>query len=143
MHLADLEKLSVQDRVKANYKISPKDPDATAARTCLENTEDDPAIVQPVNSKNVKPYVIAVANKDIEESQSLNAETKRIIMNVRGKVDTIVRFAFVENDTDNGNDYFEIDPGGFIDLDKINFTGKTIYFRTNKDSRIIQILEFS
>lgn len=141
--MVDINKLSIQDRVKAAYKQSPKDADATAKRACLENTESDPAIVQPVDSKNVKPIVVDIPNKDTETSQVLSAGTRRIIMNVRGKVDTIVRFAFVENDTDDGNPYFEIDPGGYIDLDKINFTGKTIYLRTDKDARIIQILELS
>ncbi len=139
--MVDINKLAVQDRVKKSYKESPKDPNETAARTCVENTESDPAIIQPVDSKNVKIYVLDIPNKNIETSQTLNAGTRRIIMNVRGKVDTIIRFAFVANDTDDGNDYFEIDPGGFIDLDKINFTGKTIYVRTDKDSRKIQIIE--
>jgi len=139
--LADLEKMAVQDRVKRAYKESTKDPDATTKRTCVENDTDNPIPTADVHSKNVKIYTheITPVKVDVEQSQALLDGTRRVIIRVRKYVNTTLKVSFVSGGT-NTDEHVEINPGGYLDLDGLNFIGKTIYFQADKSGRKIEIL---
>lgn len=47
--MVDITKLAVQDRIKKAYKESPKDPNETAKRVCVENNVTDPIPVEIVD----------------------------------------------------------------------------------------------
>jgi len=142
----DLDKLAIQDRVKNAYRIDPDDPNKTVKKTLVGNPETDPVPIENVDSKEPKIYIhpIGSGDENTEKSQLLTNGTRRIIIKVRKKVDTTLRVAFVENGTNNLTDEFmQIEPGGFLDLDGLNFIDKTVYFQSDKSDRTIEILELS
>lgn len=142
--MADLERLAVEDRVKASYRISPKDINKTVQAVLIENGIDEPFPIEDAHSKNINIYEIEIGAGDAgaEKSQVLSDGTRAIIMNVRKKVDTILRVAFNPGETSSGP-YYEIDEGSPFILKKVNLIGKTLYVQGDKDNRTIQIIELS
>lgn len=139
--MGDLDKKSIQDRIKQAYRNAPGDDDKTVKATVIENDTANPAPVEDVHSQNVKIYNLTVdpGDENSELSQALINGARQLIIRVRKKVDTTVKVSFEANGTTTG-DYWEIESGGYLEIKKINLIGKTLYYNADKPNRTIEIL---
>jgi hypothetical protein len=139
--MADINKLAVQDRVKANYKISPNDPDATTARTCIENPPGDPVNVtfSGLIATNAKIYNLSLPTAGDEESLNVSNDSKQFLIRLRGIAE--LRLATVSGET--ATNYFTIPKGATLTFDSVDFDSKTLYFRSDKANQTVEIIEFT
>jgi len=139
--MADLDKLAVQDRVKAGYKISPKDPDATTKRVCVENPANDPVNVtfSGLISTNAKIYNLALPTANNEESINVSNDSKQFLIRLRGIAE--LRFGTVSGET--ASNYFTIPKGATLTFDSVDFDSKQLFFRSDKAGQTVEIIEFT
>ena len=112
-----------------------------ALRVFIVNDSSTPFAVT-AGAENILITNIISPAINTELNKSLSGNLKKII--VRSRKLTTIRIAFTPNGTaDSGagaNKYIEIPEGGYLSLDPLNFTGKTLYYRTDK-ARTIEITE--
>jgi len=109
-------------------------------RVVVKNTAGDPANVSFTPSPSaITIYNKAVPSADTEVSQSINSNTRQLIIRARGN--TVIKFSFVA--TESGTKFTTIPVGSSLSLDNINLSSATIYLQTSKASQIVEILEIT
>jgi hypothetical protein len=91
-----------------------------------------------VAGKTPTIYNKVVALKDVEESVALSANTKRFTIRVRGT--SQLKLAFTSGES--GTKFVTIPMHATYFEDNVDFTG-TLYFQTNRDAQIVEIVEWT
>jgi hypothetical protein len=97
-----------------------------------------PKDVSVQGATDCKITVFNVIDANTEYSLALQANLKKIRIRCRESAE--IKYTFTE--LESGTDSFTIFRGTVDEIDNLSFTGKTIYFQSNKNSVTIEIAEF-
>jgi hypothetical protein len=124
----------------------PDDPNIERAHTFarVDNPASDPIPVTGAVTVNDVAEDIAIYNvscvlANTEYSQALSAGTNWIL--IRARQNSTVKLAFIAGQS--GTNFITIPSGASLTLDKMDLTGKTIYFQANVAATDVEILEGS
>jgi len=85
-------------------------------------------------------YNISAPTANTEVSQALNANVKKLVIAVRGGL-AKAQFSFTA--TESGTNYFTIPVGCSLTLDGLKMAASTLYIQTDKNSQVIEVLEYT
>lgn len=138
----DQKKENINTMERKVFRESPND-ELLSKAVCVENTDDNPIPTQESHSRSLKIFRkdIALVDVDTEIEQVLPDGTRRILIQIAPSKVAKLLISFVANGT-NTNEYYTIDEGGFLDLDKLNLTNKSIFFQCDRANRTVQILTY-
>ena len=90
-----------------------------------------------VQGRNPTIYNKTVASKDVEESQTLNNGVKKFMIKCRGNAN--IKLSYIQNESDTT--YITIPKGSVYNEEGLDFSG-TIYFQTDLDGQVVEIVEW-
>ena len=99
------------------------------------------AIVEAFLSDTPVLKNITVPNKNTKTSLVLEEGCKQLIIKTKSAVTTIA-YAFSESDYDAGITH-TIECGQYYKVNGLTLSGKTLYFSTNDDNRIIEVQQWT
>lgn len=101
----------------------------------INTTARPKATIEP--GSNPVIYNVTCTLSNTEYSQALNANSKKVLIRVRG----LAKLQLAFQSGDSGTDYISIPMGCSYSEEAILFNGG-VYFQTNKPNQIVEILEW-
>lgn len=99
----------------------------------------DPVLAIITGGENLKIYNVSMPLSTNEYSQALSAGTKQIIVSCRELATIYLAF----NTGETSTLFYTINKGATLALDQLTLTGKTIYFKSDKNGVTLEIIEIS
>ena len=115
-----------------------KDDNKKAIRTTIVQDAGETINVSVNPSATPKIYNLSAPTASTEVSQALSTDTKQLIIRVRGNAKLQIAF----NVGESGTNYLTIPAGASLTLTELK-TSATLYLQTDKNSQIIEILEWT
>ena len=91
-----------------------------------------------VESQTPKIYNVSIPTANTEVSQLLSSDVKQFTIKVRGSA----RLQLAFNSGESGTTFITVPTNANYTASALNFSG-TLYFQTNKDTQIVEILEWT
>lgn len=85
---------------------------------------------------NVNIFNISVPLANTEQFFAIPSNTKKLEIKIR-EGSGIIKYAFTSGNS--STNFITVKQGNKEVIEDINFTGKTLYFQTNKDNKVIEI----
>lgn len=115
-----------------------KDDGKKAIRTTIVQNAGETLNVSVNPSATPKIYNLSAPTSNVEVSQALSTDTKQLLIRVRGNAKLQLAF----NVGESGTNYLTIPAGASLTLTELK-TSATLYLQTDKNSQIIEILEWT
>lgn len=109
-----------------------------ALRTTIVQEAGETINVSINPSATPKIYNLSAPTANTEVSQALSADTKQLLIRVRGNATLQIAF----NVGESGTNYMTIPAGASLSLTDLK-TSATLYLQTDKSSQVIEILEWT
>ena len=105
----------------------------------IGSTSDTTSVTVAAATTNRITNFVSSATPDTEESHTLLADLKSIEIKIRGEA--TMKFSFVVGDT--ATKYITIPKNNTWSKDDLNLASEVLYFRVDKPSQTIEILEWA